>query len=119
MGRAHCPDTPEYATGHGVAADWELVDGHCHMLRTTWIPRAEVEKTKTVDMPDVVLSMDQLGALADVDAVRDALAPLAQHYQEWLKQQREDLNGLTPHRPKTANEQAPQLPLLSPTGSHR
>jgi hypothetical protein len=25
----HYVDTPEYATGHGVSADWDLVDGAC------------------------------------------------------------------------------------------
>ena len=41
----HYADTPEYATGHGVSADWEIVDGACRVLRTRWIPSAEVEKT--------------------------------------------------------------------------
>ena len=30
----HYADTPEYATGHGVSAEWEIVDGACHLLRT-------------------------------------------------------------------------------------
>ena len=30
----HYADTPEYATGHGVSADWEVVAGACRMLRT-------------------------------------------------------------------------------------
>ena len=44
----HYADTPELATGHGVSADWEVVDGDCRRLRTTWIPSASVEKTETV-----------------------------------------------------------------------
>ena len=35
------------------------------VLRTAWIPTAEVEKTTTVDVPTVELSMEALGALAD------------------------------------------------------
>ncbi|MFB3065819.1 MAG: helicase, partial [Planctomycetota bacterium] len=30
----HYADTPGYATGHGVSAEWEIVDGACHLLRT-------------------------------------------------------------------------------------
>jgi hypothetical protein len=28
----HYADTPEYATGHGVSAKWEIVDGACRLL---------------------------------------------------------------------------------------
>jgi hypothetical protein len=61
----HYVDTPGYATGHGVSARWEIVDGACHRLGTSWIPSAEVEKTATVDVPGVELSMEALGALGD------------------------------------------------------
>ena len=54
----HYADTPEYAAGHGVAADWELVDGACRLLRTTWIPSADVEKTETVEVSGVELCHD-------------------------------------------------------------
>ena len=37
----HYVDMPEYATGHGVSADWEIAaDGGCRRVCTTWIPRA-------------------------------------------------------------------------------
>ena len=78
----HYADTPEYATGHGVSAEWEIVDGACHLLRTAWIPSAEVEKTATVDVPGVELSMEALGALADGAAVEAALRPLVAQYRE-------------------------------------
>ena len=58
----HYADTPAYATGHGVSAEWEIVDGACHLLRTAWIPSAEVEKTETVKIEGVELSMEALGA---------------------------------------------------------
>ena len=29
----HYADTPEYAAGHGVSAEWELVDGECRSIR--------------------------------------------------------------------------------------
>ena len=76
----HYADTPAYATGHGVSADWEIVDSTCHLLRTEWIPSAEVEKTTTVDLPGVELSMEALGTLADSDGAEAALRPLVEQY---------------------------------------
>jgi hypothetical protein len=59
----HYADTPEYATGHGISAEWEIVDSSCLLLRTAWIPSAEVEKTATVPVPGVEISMEALRAL--------------------------------------------------------
>ena len=64
----HYADTPEFATGHGVAADWDLVGEGCPTLRTCWIPRAQVEKTVPVQIGGVELGMLALGALADGEA---------------------------------------------------
>ena len=52
----HYADTPEYATGHGVSAEWELVDGGCRSIRTAWIGTAEVEKTATAAVPPFLRS---------------------------------------------------------------
>lgn len=41
----HYADTPEFATGHGVSVDWDLLGGECRVLRTRWMPSAEVERT--------------------------------------------------------------------------
>ena len=59
----HYADSPEYATGHGISADWDIVDGECRSLRTTWIPSGEVAKTDTVEVPGAELSMDALGEI--------------------------------------------------------
>ena len=74
----HYADTPEYATGHGIAADWELHEGGCLVLRTRWIPTAEVERTVAPGIDDVVLAMDALGDLDDGDAAAAALAAAGQ-----------------------------------------
>ena len=78
----HYADTPEYATGHGVSAEWDLVDGECRSIRTAWIGTAEVEKTATADVPGVELSMEALGRLDDETAVEEALGPLVAQYRE-------------------------------------
>lgn len=100
----HYAATPEYATGHGVSADWELDGGACRVLRTAWIPDAQVEKTETVDFAGVELAMDALGSLADGKAATVALAPLVAQYRVWIDEQRAGLGALPPKRRETAEE---------------
>ena len=98
----HYADTPEYAAGHGVSADWELVDGACRVLRTTWTPSAEVEKTETFDPPGAVLDMQALGALADGAAAETALSPLVTEYRSWIERRRAWLGALSGDRLEAA-----------------
>ena len=81
----HYADAPEYAAGHGVAADWEVADGACRTLRTAWIPGADVERTTTAPVPGAELSMDALGALPDGRAAEAALRPLVARYRAWIE----------------------------------
>ena len=98
----HYADTPEFATGHGVSADWDIVDGACRRLRTAWIPSASVEKTETRDVPAVELSMETLGALDDGAAAGVALRPLVDEYRAWIEGRREELAALQGGRRDTA-----------------
>ncbi|MBI4602075.1 MAG: helicase, partial [Planctomycetes bacterium] len=100
----HYADTPEYATGHGVSAEWEIVDGACRVLRTAWIPSAEVEKTETAAIDRVELSMERLGALADGAAAEAALRPLVEQYRAWIEARRAGLATLPGRRRETAEE---------------
>ena len=100
----HYADTPGYGTGHGVSVDWEVVGGICSRLFTAWIPSAEVEKTSTVDVPGVELSMDALGQLADGSAAEAALSPLVAEYRSWIEARGEDAARLQGSRRETAEE---------------
>ena len=100
----HYADTPEYAVGHGVSAEWEMVDGDCRLLRTAWIPGATVAKTEPVKIPDVELSMEALGDLADGEAASAALNPLVRHYRSWIDAQRDRLGVQDGDRRETAEE---------------
>lgn len=100
----HYADTPEYATGHGVSAEWDLADGVCKLLRTAWIPIAEVEKTITVDIEGVELSMEVLGTLTDTAGVEGALRPLVSQYRAWIERTRADISTLRGTRHETAEE---------------
>ena len=53
----HYADCPEYATGHGVSADWTVTDGQCRSVRTSWIGVAQVEHVETTALTGVNLSM--------------------------------------------------------------
>jgi len=100
----HYADTPEFAVGHGVSAEWEISDSACWTVRTTWIPSAGVEKTATSDIAGVELSLDALGALPDGEAVQAALQPLVERYRTWIETRRAGLPALPAARRATAEE---------------
>ena len=100
----HYADTPSYATGHGVSSDWEILDGACRLLRTAWIPRAEVEKTETAEVPGVELGMEVLGSLPDGSAAEDALQPLVDEYRVWIQASRGKVADFEGTRRETAAE---------------
>jgi hypothetical protein len=100
----HYADTPEYATGHGVSADWETVDGECRTLHTRWIPSAEVEKTEAASINGVELEMGALGALISGTAAHTALDPLVEHYRAWIAVRRDEAQTLEKARRETAEE---------------
>ena len=100
----HYAGTPEYATGHGVSGDWDVAEGTCRMVRTTWLPTAEVEKTVTLDVHGVELSMDALGQLEHSEDVDASLRPLVKEYRAWIEQQRQHLPKLDGARGNTASE---------------
>jgi len=104
MADLHYADTPEYATGHGLSAEWEVVEGACHVLRTAWIAEAEVEKTATVPIPGVELAMKALGALAGGEEAEAALRPLVLKYRKWIEDRRTTLEPLSGTRRETAEE---------------
>ena len=100
--RLHYADTPAYATGHGVSADWTLEERECRCVRTTWIGSSEVEATKPHPVPGVELSMRALGRLADGRAARKALSPLLAEYRRWIESRREAARALAEEHRQTA-----------------
>ena len=59
-------DAGEYSVGHNVATDAIRENGVCcKVVRTCWIPNAEVEKVEAATIPGVELSMDVLASLTD------------------------------------------------------
>ena len=85
----HFADTPAFATGHGVSADWTIGKGECRQVRTTWIGSSEVEATQPHDVPGVELSMRRLGEISDGTAAEEALLPLVREYRRWIESNEE------------------------------
>lgn len=100
----HYADTPEYATGHGVSADWEVTHGECRVVRTAWIGQAEVEATSTTTVSGVELSMQALGSVESGAAVRMALEPLVAQYRDWIQDRAADAAKLEGRHKETAEE---------------
>jgi len=100
----HYNDSPEFATGHGVSAEWDTIDGECRTLRTAWIARAEVEKTKTAPIQDVTLGMSALGGLSNGEAARAALGGLVDQYQAWIAEQQRVCSKYSGQQRATAEE---------------
>ncbi len=100
----HYSDTPEYATGHGVSADWEVDNGQCRLVRTSWIGEAHVEVTSTSNIPGPQLGMDALGGVETADEVHSALDPLVERYRDWIAEQCSGLDSLPSEHHETAEE---------------
>ena len=134
MADLHYADTPEYATGHGVSADWDLaglrpgqhpprsngqtmqpdceaeprsrklVDEACHVIRTTWIPAATVERTETVPVAGATTAMEELGELENGRAAATALGPLVSQYRSWIDERQSEVGRLSGERRDVAQE---------------
>ena len=78
----------EWAVGHGVAAEPIREGERLVGARVAFIPRATVPRVETTSVPGVLLSMEDLAALPDGDAVRRALGGIAEEYGRWIEERR-------------------------------
>jgi hypothetical protein len=83
----------EFATGHGVAAEWDglTADGKAvTQVRTEFIPSFEVPKVIAADdiAGGATLDMMALSKLKDPDALFNALEPLVKQYEKWITEKR-------------------------------
>jgi len=91
-------DVVEYVVGHGVAAHPEPEDdGSCYMVRTTWIPAAEVEKVDPSKVEGVQFGMEALAAMPDAPALQAALRNLVSEYRDWQGRQTRAIPALPGH----------------------
>lgn len=100
-------DVFEYAVGHGISATAEREPGGvCHVVKTTWIPTAEVEKVSPAAIADVELNMEALGALTNHAEAQTKLGPLVARYRTWLNSQQAaaQATGLEARHAQTAQD---------------
>jgi hypothetical protein len=87
----------EWAVGHNVATAAETTDETKHrvdVVRTEWLPTAQVHRMKADKVAGVTLSMKTLAALPDVGALALALGAIVPAYVEWISAQRPTARGL-------------------------
>jgi len=77
-------DAGEFAVGHNVATEAVCPEGACSLVRTQWIPEAEVERVAPAAIPGVELSMDALSQLQSGADAAAKLGPLVSEYRKWI-----------------------------------
>ena len=103
VARLHYADTPAFATGHGVSADWMIENGECRRVCTVWIGASQVEATEPRRVGGAELSMRRLGDLPDGEAARKTLLPLVEEYRRWIAA-RADQTGALPEEHRATAE---------------
>ena len=83
-------DVVEYATGHGVSADWSASGDACTRVWTTWTPCANVPFVEPAKLPNTMLGMEAI-AEASAEELARGLTPLATEYGAWIEQQQAGL----------------------------
>lgn len=85
--RASC----EWAVGHGVSVEalepaggGEVVRG----ARTAWLPRQEMKRVDTLELPNVTTSMAALAEPLGGAELKKLLSKLVDHYGAWIETQR-------------------------------
>jgi hypothetical protein len=101
----------EYSVGHNVSSEASFdgearLDGAmCRVVRTCWVPRAEVERVEPpASIPDVELGMRAIAGFTDGADAWAKLAALPRTYRsQWIDTQRATLGSITePKRRATA-----------------
>jgi hypothetical protein len=97
-------DAGEFAVGHNVATEAVCPEGACSLVRTQWIPEAEVERVAPAAIPGVELSMDALSQLQDGAEAVTKLGPLVSEYRKWIDGEAGNVPGAPVKRRETGLE---------------
>ncbi|MET3160005.1 hypothetical protein [Bradyrhizobium diazoefficiens] len=94
-------DQRPFATGHGIATDWSIVNGACTSVRTEALPCAHVwkpvfdkleavtpEGTLTFDDPDIFQLCNLASGAIGAPVLVGRLRKLAELYRRWIDVQR-------------------------------
>jgi len=97
-------DACEFAVGHNISCEAIIVDKECWLVRTCWIPEAEVERVAPAFIEGVELSMDALGTLTDGAEAKSKLGSLVTQYRRWIQDQRAKVPSSPAKRRETGEE---------------
>lgn len=84
----------EFATGHGIAADWLVSEDFpdtANIIFTEFIPQCEIPKMQNAEIDSNELSLD-MKELSDVENPTELvhkLSPLVVQYSDWIMALRE------------------------------
>ena len=100
----HYGDVLEYAVGHNVSTRTELVEDTCRRVHTEWMPSSRVDRVEPTPIPDVEFGMEALGSLSGPADAKKLLAPLVDHYRQWIGTQRTQTATVSGRRHEVAEE---------------
>ena len=94
----------EFSVGHSISTEAIVEQDDCRVVKTNWLPTAEVEKVAPSKSPGVTLNMELLALLRDGADAQDQLGSLVVSYKDWIKSQETSFERLSAHRKETAQE---------------
>jgi hypothetical protein len=78
---------PEYAVGHGCAADWNASRAPVTQINTELLPAYEVPAVVPEEQTAALLVQGTLADIADAARLKEALLPIVDEYRKWITQQ--------------------------------
>ncbi|QEG00163.1 hypothetical protein Mal15_42320 [Stieleria maiorica] len=94
----------EFAVGHSVSTESVVENGECRVVRSCWLPTAEVEKVAPSKIPGITLEMEALAILRDGADAQEQLGGFVTNYKTWIDKQKASVSSLSARRQVTANE---------------
>ncbi|MBV8214745.1 MAG: hypothetical protein JOZ08_16175 [Verrucomicrobia bacterium] len=105
LANLHYRDVHEFSVGHGVSVHAiESASGICYEVRTSWVPKAEVNRVAPNESIAVTLGMDELAHIASVTEAQDRLMPLVDQYQAWIEAQDQKRSSLSAQNQQTLDD---------------
>jgi hypothetical protein len=82
----------EFAVGHNASAFAQIDpknSAYCSLIRTTWVPAAEVAQVAPAKLDQVELNMEKIGQISQPETLQENFRPLTVAYHQWIAQQRQ------------------------------
>ena len=85
---------PEFAVGHGCAADWEQAGNRVASIRTEFIPSYDVPAVIPAEQTAAELDQALLSRMDDGARLDAALRPIVDEYRGWISEQANTVGDL-------------------------